>query len=214
MAADFKKYMRLLAKLLPFGKAWEQIKEDPLLDGMAVELCRVEDRGKDLLREIDPRVSVELLDDWEQLLGIPDECTPANQSIEERQLQVTQKLSALGGLSKTYYEQIALQLGFDITVRNDIPFRVGRARVGDRLTNSERLRTVFRVGESRVGEQLRTFGWIFYWTAIIPVSEQSLFRVGSSRVGEPLVEFGNELVQCTLRKLKPAHTGIVFLFSD
>lgn len=214
MASLVEKYQGLLKKLLPPGRAWENVKEHEILKAIATEFCRVEERASDLLEtEFDPLLTTELLPDWEQLLGIPDECTPEDQTLDERRIQVQQKLSALGGLSAQYYVDLAKLLGFDITVFNPIPFRVGRARVGDGLYNNS-IRDTFVVGTNRVGDQLRVFGWQFYFIARIPITELTKFRVGTARVGEPLVSFGNSLLECTIRKSKPAHTGVVFLFGN
>lgn len=211
MPARLEKYQDLLKRLFPVGRAWENVKNHNLLRGMAIEFCRIDDRGADLLRELNPATSLELLEDWEQLLGIPDECTPDGQTIEERRLQVTQKMGTLGGLNANYLEHIASLLGFDIIIENPVPFRVGIARVGQALTNNE-IRDTFRVGANRVGDQLRVFGWQFYFIANIPATELNQFRVGQNRVGDRLVETGNELLQCTLRKNKPANSGVVFRF--
>lgn len=204
-------YRRLIAKLLPPGKAWEKVRDELLLQGMAVEYARVEARAADCLREIDPKQTVELLQDWEDLLGIPDECTPEGQTTEERQTQIAQKLAAVGGLSASYYEFIAEQLGFDINVVDAHSFRVGRQRVGEALTNGVYPDGVFRVGD-RVGNELSKAGWRFYYIAEVPLSELVKFRTGIGRVGDPLVKYSNVLMECTLKRLKPAHRNIFFKF--
>ena len=118
-----EKYKTLLPTLLPRGKLWNP-KEQPefkkLLDSFAVELCRVEERGRDLLREADPRIALELLDDWERLLALPDECSPPAPTLDERRDQILRALTNLGGLSKEFYEFIGAQLGFTIEVNNSI----------------------------------------------------------------------------------------------
>lgn len=213
MASNVKKYASLLKNLLPLGRAWENVKDNTLWRGLGTELCRVEDRGVDLLREFGPLTTDELLDDWEALLGIPDECTPADQSINERRVQINQKLGLVGGINAQFYIDLAASLGFTIEIENPLPFTVGRMRVGDALYNNQPPRDTFRVGDNVVSNQLAVFGWQFYFIAKVPVAELTRFRVGNSRVGEPLVEFGNALLQCTIRKSKPAHSGVVFLFS-
>ena len=205
-------YKNLIAKLLPPGKAWAKVRENVLLEGLAVELTRVEARAADCLKEIDPRQTVELLEDWESLLGIPDECTPEGQTVTQRQTQITQKLASVGGLSATYYEFIASQLGFDIRITDAHSFRVGRQRVGEPLTNGVYPDGVFRVGD-RVGNELAKAGWRFYYIAEIPLTELVRFRVGLSRVGDPLVSYSNTLLECTLKRLKPAHRNIFFKFT-
>lgn len=215
MANAVDKYLKVISDLLPNGKAWEHVKCSPLIKGMSYEFARFEERVRHFLgSELDPRLSVELLPDWEALLGIPDECTPENQTIERRQEQVVQKLTAQGGIDAAYYEFVGSQLGFAIEVLNTPDFRVGISRVGQELTNHEPLNsTLFRVGINRVGTQLRLYGWRFYFIVKVPASELEQFRVGAKRVGDRLVETGNELVECTIKKLKPAHVGVVFRFT-
>ena len=205
------RYKKLLGDLLPVGKAWDNVKLNTLLDAMAVEFTRVHGRAADLLAEMYPGATDELLADWESLLGIPDECTPENQTDDERRVQILQKLATTGGISAEYYVFIAKQLGFDISIETARPFRVGVSRVGDALTN-RRGDSRFRVGDA-VGKGLDQFGWQFYYIVTIPVTELIRFRTGGdSRVGDPLVLYSNALLECTLKKLKPAHAGIYFRF--
>lgn len=215
MANAVDKYLKVISDLLPTGIAWEQIKCSPLIKGMAYEFARFEATVRNFLEtELDPRITNELLADWETAFGLPDECTPENQTIEQRREQVTQKLTAQGGLTADYYEFIGGQLGFSITVVNAPDFRVGYSRVGQALTNNEPLEsTRFRVGYGRVGDQLRLYGWRFFFIVNVPATELERFRVGQNRVGDRLVEFGNELVECTIKKLKPAHVGVIFRFT-
>jgi len=66
----------------------------------------------------------------------------------------------------------------------------------------------------RCGDQLVSRGWVFYWIVKVPVAELVKFRAGVGRCGDPLVEYGNQLLECTLKKLKPAHTDLFFLFGS
>lgn len=211
-----KKYTRLIKKLLPLGRAWDDIREDAinLFPGLATEFCRVQDRAKDLLDEIDPGTSTDLLEDWEALLGLPDECTPENVDLNERRQQARQKLAAVGGLSAAFYEQIAANLGFEAFVSDAHPFRVGLSRVGDRLYNPlVPERDVFKVGTGfAVGDPLVAWKWDFCFIIDVEATVIEPFRVGQNTVGQPLVEFGNELLECTIAKLKPAHTCSFFTF--
>jgi len=210
-------YVKLLKKLLPNGKVWENIKEIttkvPLFNGMAVEFCRVDERGKDLLEEMDPRTATELLPDWEQLLGLPDDCSGELGDLNQRRVQAGQKLAAVGGMTASFYEQKAASLGFNAVVRDYRSFRVGRSRVGEPLSNPfDPDRDVFRVGRNRVGEPLKRHGWRYCFEMNVDDSVVEPFRVGQNRVGQPLVKFGNELLECTIKKLKPAHTCVFFYF--
>lgn len=213
-ASKIAKYKQLIVDLLPRGRLWDVLNQpllSALLESLAVELARIDDRVGDALREADPRQSVELLEDWERLVGLPDECSPENPTIEERRAQVLQRLTSVGGLSAAYYEFLTAQLGYPSTVTKPLPFRVGRSRVGDALTND--FDVSFTVG-MRVGEALRNVGWLFYFNVEVPATAATVFRVGHSTVGEPLRDFSNELIECTIKKLKPAHAGVTFTFTE
>ena len=209
------RYKEMLIDLLPPGKLWDtknQPELDRLLATTAIEFCRVDDRAEDALREIDPRATFELLEDWERLLGLPDECTPDGPSLDERREQILAKYTNVGGISAAFYEALILQLGFVATVTNPVPFEVGKSRVGDALTND--FEVPFLVGTNAVGDSLFNVGWLYYFNVDLPATAVTFFEVGNSTVGEPLADFSNPLIECTIRRLKPAHTGVTFTFSS
>jgi len=215
MSSFIKKYTELFRRLLPKGRLWNDIGCDPLWDGLVGEYSRVEERSNDLLlAEMDPCTADELLTDWETMVGIPDECTPDDQTIEERRTAVKERLARVGSLSKTFYEQIGDLLGFDIIVDSCHDFLAGYSTVGEALCNSDRIRDVFTVGDHTVGQQLAVFGWRYYFSVTVPIAESSFFRVGENVVGDALREFGNKNVQCSIEKLKPAHSGVFFQFTE
>lgn len=130
-------YARQLKELLPRGAAF--LREpaswtSKVLLGIAEELARVDSRGRDLLEEWDPRTTEELLEDWERVLGLPDEGEALGATLEERRLAVVQKLVARGGQSRAFFVALALSIGFVVTITEfhaDV-LRVG-FRVGDRV---------------------------------------------------------------------------------
>lgn len=208
------KYRELLTDLLPSGRLWDVINQptlSDLLESIAVELARVDGRVADALFEADPRQATELLEDWERLVGLPDECTPEDVTTAERRNQVVQKLTSVGGISGAYYEFLTAQLGFPSVVTKPLPFQVGRATVGDALTNDFDI--PFTVGMT-VGTQLHQWGWLFYFNVEVPIAAATTFRVGYSTVGEALRTFSNPLIECTIRKLKPAHAGVTFTYIE
>lgn len=204
-----RKYKSLIRKLFPTGWAWrfDQGSEfEALVEGLANEPCRIEERGFKFLDEMDPNTTFELLTDWERLLGIPDECTPEDRelSIFERRVRVLQKLTTGGGQNEAFYILIADQLGYDIgviDVEDFKDFRVGEARVGDALNNS-----------SLPGGGISSAGWAFTFQITAPAALVRQFRVGQSTVGERLVLFENEELECVIEKFKPAHTTVLFSF--
>lgn len=210
------KYVSLMVNLLPRGRLWNP-REQPTftkwIRSFAVEFCRVDDRVVEMFKAIDPRTATEAesMELWEQMLGIPDECTPEDQTIDERRTQAVQKLTNVGGLSKEFYEFIGEQLGFpDVTVTNWVNFVAGRARAGDPLTNYW---DIHFVAGSTAGEQLVSVGWLYYFNVDMPVTAGEHFVAGSV-AGTPLRTFSNELLQCTYRKIKPANAGVTFSFFE
>ena len=204
------KYRDLLQNLLPFGRLWtpaEQPNFRAFLTTIATELCRVDGRARDLLKEADPRITSELLSDWENLLGLPDECSPKNQTDDERRAQVVQKYANVGGLSASFYEELILNLGFVVTVENRLNFIVGRGRAGDALYNyfNETLEAGEEIGP------LKVVGWRYVFNVEMPASSVEVLEAGEE-IGVPLVQFTNELVRCTMQKLKLAHSQVTFTF--
>ena len=119
-----------------------------------------------------------------------------------------QKMTNIGGLSKTFYEFLGDQLGFDITVENRVNFLAGRGRAGDPISNY--FNRHFVAG-SKAGEFLIEIGWRFYFNVEMPITAAQHFVAGSL-AGEALQTFSNELIECTMKKLKPAHAGVTFTF--
>jgi uncharacterized protein YmfQ (DUF2313 family) len=210
--AKLDKYKELFINLLPKGRLWNPNAQPTflkLITGVVTEFCRVDDRRDDMLNEIDPTKTDEAIDLWEDFLAIPDECTPDGQSIAERQIQIIQKLTNVGGLSKTFYEFIGAQLGFPtVTVKNWVNFVAGRGRAGDPLTNY--FDRHFVAG-SVAGTALTEIGWLYYFNVDIPVTAATIFVAGSF-AGDPLRDFSNELLECTYKKIKPANSGVTFSF--
>lgn len=196
------KYKDLLKRLFPKGWAWRGKKGgtfDLILESMAGEPARLEERIIDFIDEMDPRLTFELLETWERLLGLPDECTPANSnpSLYERRVRILQKLSTGGGQSPAFFKLILAQLGYDaeiIDVQNFKAFRVGYGRCGEPLAN--------------------TPAWAYTFMVKAPAELVRYFRTGQSTVGERLVILENETLECIIRKYAPAHTTVLFSFGE
>jgi uncharacterized protein YmfQ (DUF2313 family) len=83
-------YARMLKALLPPSKIWK-LDADGVLSAVALgsadELERVDGRVRDLLEEADPRTTLELLPDFERVLGLVSEG-----SLDERRARVVAQL--------------------------------------------------------------------------------------------------------------------------
>jgi uncharacterized protein YmfQ (DUF2313 family) len=123
MGMNADQYREHLQALLPRGAAWPREPGTVLtqvLDGLAQELARVDLRVENLLDEINPRTTYELLSDWERVLGLPDPCVPAGQTTAERRSAVAAKIAATGGQSRAYFIALAAALGYTITITEQV----------------------------------------------------------------------------------------------
>ena len=108
-------YQAQLRALLPSGPAWdpERVPElEEVLQGVAVELARLDARAADLLNEMDPAGVSELVPDWEQVMNLPDPCLGATPLFDDRRLAVRRRLLAVGSQAVGYYLDIAKSQGY------------------------------------------------------------------------------------------------------
>lgn len=198
-----KKFERVMRSLFPRGWAWTQIHDTQsniraLADSLAIEPCRVQERALQFIDEVFPATTLEMLEDWERLLGLPDDCNPnpESQTINQRRLRVIQVLTAIGGQNIAFYKTLVSHFGIDpdsVSIEDVQDFRVGRSRVGDRLTNGD---------------------WIFAFIVRADATEAFRFRTGINRVGERLQDASNPVLECLINKHKPAHTYAIFTFGN
>lgn len=122
------KYRQALQKLLPPGAAWTRDSNaeiTALLQGLAVEPQRVEDRGVDLFEEIDPRTTDELLPDWERVAGLPGSCqTPV--TVADRREVLHQLLLGHGDPNLAFWQDLVEAAGFTfLSIEEYRPFSAG-----------------------------------------------------------------------------------------
>lgn len=194
--ATAEQYREQLKALLPPGRA---ISRDPgttiekLLHGMADEMARLDARGEQLLVEVNPMTTTDLLAEWERVAGLPDKCAGTiEETMQGRRAALASKLSGTGGQSKSYFIAVAAALGYTVTITEFTPFLAGHSHAGDPLTNGE---------------------WAFAWQVNAPAVSQIFFRAGQSTAGEPLASGDNTLLECKMREIKPAHTTVLFQYS-
>jgi uncharacterized protein YmfQ (DUF2313 family) len=187
-------YRRTLQKLLPRGLAWPRLQGTVLgrlLEGLGVELWRVEQRALDLLREADPRTTSELLADWERVAGLPDPCTGTLESAAARRAALASRLGSLGGQSRAYFIGLAASLGYEVSITEFDAFHAGMT----------------------VGQPLYGTDWQFAWQVNAPEVSVRTFVAGAGVAGDPLRDWGNELLECTFARVKPAHSVVIFAYS-
>lgn len=185
-------YLRVAQDLLPKGWAWPRDDGTTLAAfwaAVGAEFAKSHLRGCDLLRESIGCSALELLPDFERMLGLPDECSSPADTIAERQSAVCAKLAARGGQSRAYFINVALQLGFVVTITEFRPFTCV-SECDDPLYDEE---------------------WRFAWQVNAP--EQTVRDMTCvSGCDEPLRDWGNAVLECVITRLKPAHTHVLFAY--
>ncbi len=128
-----------MLQLLPPGKLWHLDTTSDLrkvFQAMADEFTRVRLRGVDLIEESDPRTATETLDEWERMLGLPDDLIvtiPA--TTNGRRVAIAAKLVSRGGQSPAFFGTLVAACGWtldSITLFANSVLRVG-FRVDDRV---------------------------------------------------------------------------------
>lgn len=197
MSRDVATISRSLIAKLHVG--WAFGKRDGSLDTVvtssAVAIADAEQAAEDLMVEIDPRNARNLLEDFERVLG-PDHCGRDidAMTLSDRQSLAHQRWTAFGGQNIEYMRDTAAKVGEAIEVIEFWPSQAGAMQAGDRLVAD--------------GEQ-------FLWMVRLDIDgTTSLFRAGESTAGDRLGTFALSASECELRRIKPAHTDIVFNYVD
>ncbi|OON34626.1 phage tail protein [Izhakiella australiensis] len=177
-------YASALGKLLPRGKAWlcepGSVKGNVLL-GLAKSFAASDTAALSLLRNAFPATAGSLLTDWEQALGLPDDCSIGEMTtIALRRAAVVTKLTSSGSLSVTSLINALARSGYTITVTE---FR--RARCG----------------LSACGNALNGDDWPLVLQVNVPETTIQRAKCGQAHCGDPLRTWGNKTLECILRRL-------------
>lgn len=190
-------YLEQLQALLPFGPAWPhdaQVAMTRVLSAWAEEFSRVDARLASLMDEADPRTTNELLTDWERVAGLPDPCTLAiggEQTVAQRRAALVARLTGAGGQTPAYYIALAASLGFVITI------------------TEFHARTV----DDDFDYPMYDDAWNFAWQVNAP-AETVFERTVDDTFDDPLAWWGNGQLECVINRVKPAHTVVLFSYSN
>ncbi len=144
-------YHALVRALMPGGAIWTYggtADTDAVLGAFADELARIDERGDQVALEFSPATAVETIDEWEDLLGLPDPADPSPPTVlADRQAAAHAALIARGGQTAAYYIGVSAALGVTVTIQirpYGDPFVCGVSVCGDPL-NSRGASFVWRV---------------------------------------------------------------------
>jgi uncharacterized protein YmfQ (DUF2313 family) len=184
-----------LQSLLPPGAAWSRAPDAALtrlLNVIAGEFARLDALAEAALAEADPRTTSALIAEWEAMAALPDSCSADELTgLVARRAALLQRVTSRGGQSRAYFMELAAALGYTITITEFRPFTVGKSTVGEALTNG---------------------AWQSTWQVNAPLTTIRGFTVGQSAVGDPLRSWGNQVLECAIRRANPAHTLVLFKY--
>lgn len=186
-----------LISLLPPGWVWRRDRDSmmaALLTPLALGIAELEALAEEMLREVDPRLATVCLPDFERVLG-PDPCgrDPSTLSMADRQQLAHQRWTARGGASRSYFIGLAAKRGVAITITEN---RVSYA------------------GELVAGEELVEPPEQFIWTVHLALTGEALFEAGEGQAGDRLYDITLSDIECDIRRLKPAHTEVTFVYGS
>jgi uncharacterized protein YmfQ (DUF2313 family) len=113
----------MLAKHMPVGRAWSNAFNadsniGKLIKGLAIEYYRLSVMTQKISTEMDINQTTDLITEWEESVGIPDDCFSNEENLERRRLQAREKLANFGGVQKVEdFERVAAVFGFTVDVR-------------------------------------------------------------------------------------------------
>lgn len=180
--------------LMPQGVAWprqEGTDQHKVLAGIAATLTRLRRRARALLVDAFPATAYELLPEWELTLGLPDPCAGPAPTLQERRAQVTARLAGEGGQSVPFLIAHAATLGYEITIREFAPSRLGQMRLGERMQHAP---------------------WAHALAIEAPPESPVVFRMGQSLLGERFRTWGNAVLECEIRAVAPGHAAVFFTY--
>ncbi|SMF77486.1 Uncharacterized protein YmfQ in lambdoid prophage, DUF2313 family [Tistlia consotensis] len=198
---DRAAYLAQLQALLPPGDAWPRDPEAVLTrllgSGLAGELARIDQRAWDLVVEADPRVTYDLLTDWERVVGEPDSCAGPAEGLELRRRRVVARLTARGGQSRAFMTALAAGMGYEIEIFEYRPFVAGIGRAGLDAAN----------GEASVRHT---------WRATVLGPRVTWFRAALSQAGvDPLARIDRATdLECFLHRASPAQSDLIIGYTD
>ena len=88
-----------------------------------------------------------------------------------------------------FFIGFAQKLGYGITITNYAPFRCGQSTCGQALGNQD---------------------WFFTWSVNAPQNTVVRFAAAKSVAGDPLASWGNQVLECEISAMAPAHAILQF----
>jgi len=162
------------------------------LEAEGKQLDAAQQSAEQLLAEIHPSTATVSLPDWERVYGLPDPCVTIEQSLDQRRAALDSKVNAKGGQSIAYFVVLAAMMGYPGATVDEFP---------QATCNSD------------CNSELNSEDDGFFWRLNLPAVTGGVFQANcNSDCNSPLQSWGDEALECRIRKLRPAHTTVLFAY--
>lgn len=163
-----------------------------ILLGLASEWLNFRNKINEVVKEYNPQKTTALIQEWEEFVGIPDECIPVASTIEQRRLNVLLKLSGINVTTEKQFKNVASILGYNIEVSNGVS------------TSTFPLTLPFLL----ISEASAPFTIVITLPSSIKPSGFPLTFPFTLTSQQPAI------LDCLFNKLKPANTQLFFRYSN
>ncbi len=112
-------FTQAMLNLTPQGRVWAKQPQSNLymmLRALVGSFYRMNISANNLLLDIFPPTTIDLLKEWQETCGLPDPCADQQQTFIEQRDQVVSRIIDTGGQSIPYLIAFAANLGFTITI--------------------------------------------------------------------------------------------------
>lgn len=189
-------YLGALQSLLPRGMAWPRdmdAAQTKVLLGLVQTYARSDEYARQLLVDAFPSTAIDLLPEWEASLGLPDCCDSGSGTLLQRQARAVLKLQEPGGMSKSYFLNLAAVLGYEDTTITESGPMTCESTCASPVSDDDR--------------------WRFVWYVNLPhQGDNHTFFRADSRADMRVDTYLLGALECQLVRLKPAHTYVIFTY--
>ena len=163
-----------------------------ILLGLASEWLNFRSKINEVADEYNPQKTTALIQEWEQFVGIPDDCIPVASTIEQRRLNVLLKLAGINATTEKQFKNVASILGYNIEVSNGVS------------TSTFPLTLPFLL----ISEASAPFTIVITLPSSIQPNGFALTFPFTLTSQQPAI------LDCLFNKLKPANTQLFFRYSN
>ena len=163
-----------------------------ILIGLASEWLNFRSKINEVSNEYNPKTTTKLIEEWEEFVGIPDDCIPVASTIEQRRLNVLLKLAGINATTEKQFKNVASILGYNIEVSNGVS------------TSTFPLTLPFLL----ISEASAPFTIVITLPSSIQPNGFTLTFPFTLTSQQPAI------LDCLFNKLKPANTQLFFRYSN